>query len=70
MTVLVGDFRHSTGEHCASTALCNLLDHHKEQSERSDCDPELFRRAGRMTADLAVAEEAFFVDALQLVESA
>jgi len=41
----------------------------KEQSERDACDPELFRRAGRITGELAAAEESFFTDALALSDA-
>ncbi len=40
----------------------------KLQSEREDCDPELFARAGHITSELADAEERFFTDALELLE--
>jgi hypothetical protein len=35
----------------------------KDQSERPECDPELFSRAGGIAAELADAEERFFTDA-------
>ncbi|MFQ5417120.1 MAG: BtrH N-terminal domain-containing protein [Myxococcota bacterium] len=41
----------------------------KEQSERDDCDRDLFVRAGGIASDLADAEEAFFSDALRVAEA-
>jgi hypothetical protein len=41
----------------------------KDQSERDDCDPALFLAAGRIAAELADDEEAFFDDALRLAET-
>jgi hypothetical protein len=38
----------------------------KEQSEREDCDPDLFAGAGRIAGELADAEECFFSDALRV----
>ena len=38
----------------------------KEQSEREDCEPELFAGAGRIAGELADAEERFFQDALRV----
>ena len=40
----------------------------KEQSEREECDPDLFARAGMMVGELADLEEGFFRDALALPE--
>ena len=39
----------------------------KEQSEREDCDPELFVSAGRIAAEIADREERFFSDVLGAV---
>jgi len=41
----------------------------KQQSERDDCDPELFAGAGRIAGELADAEERFFSDALRVFET-
>jgi hypothetical protein len=41
----------------------------KEQSERQDCDPDLFAGAGRIAGELADAEERFFSDALRVFET-
>jgi hypothetical protein len=38
----------------------------RQQSEREDCDPDLFVQAGRIAGTLADAEECFFSDALAL----
>ena len=42
---------------------CDLAAVLKEQSERRTCDPALFAQAGRITGELADAEEQFFGDA-------
>jgi hypothetical protein len=49
-----------------SARWCDLAAVLEEQSERADCDPELFVRAGRIVGELADAEEGFFSDALAL----
>jgi hypothetical protein len=41
----------------------------KQQSEREDCDPELFAGAGRIAGELADAEERFFSDALHALSA-
>jgi hypothetical protein len=38
----------------------------KEQSERDDCDPDLFAQAGGIAGELADAEERFFSNALRV----
>ena len=43
---------------------CDLAAILKEQSERADCDPELFVQAGHTASDLADREERFFSEAL------
>jgi hypothetical protein len=48
---------------------CDLAAVLKDQSERDECEPDLFARAGRIAADLADAEERFFGDALRLAET-
>ena len=50
------------------TRWCNLAALLKQQSERETCDPGLFALAGKITEQLANAEESFFVDALALTE--
>jgi len=47
---------------------CDLAALLKDQSDRKDCDPELFVEAGWVVADLATAEESFFSDALRVCE--
>jgi hypothetical protein len=47
---------------------CDLAALLKQQSERETCDPELFVGAGKITEELADAEESFFVDTLALTE--
>lgn len=37
----------------------------KDQSEREECEPALFTEAGRVSAELAAAEQEFFTDALR-----
>ena len=48
---------------------CDLAAVLKDQSEREDCDPDLFVQAGHISGELADAEEHFFSDALRLAES-
>ena len=45
---------------------CDLAALLKEQSERKECDPQLFVEAGRVVTDLADREERFFEGALGL----
>ena len=47
---------------------CDLAALLKQQSERETCDPGLFVEAGKITEQLASAEESFFVDTLALTE--
>ena len=51
-----------------ATRWCDLAAVLKDQSEREECDPDLFVQAGRIAGDLAHAEEDFFSDALRLSE--
>jgi hypothetical protein len=43
---------------------CDLAAILKEQSERTDCDPDLFAQVGRLVTELADREERFFETAL------
>jgi hypothetical protein len=43
---------------------CDLAALLKDQSEREECDPELFAAAGRVATDLVDREERFFTNAL------
>jgi hypothetical protein len=49
---------------------CDLAELLRLQSERPDCDPELFARAGRLAGELADREERFFERALAFGERA